>query len=83
MISDVVAVGALDAAVDVVADEFAAAATLSVGLAKSLIHRNLDDDLANALHNEEIYEELAVRSEDFKEGMRAFAHKRSPDYTGR
>ena len=83
MISEVVAVGALDAAVDLVADEFAAAATLSVGLAKSLIHRNLDNDLANALHNEEIYEELAVRSEDFKEGMRAFASKRSPDYTGR
>ena len=83
MISEVVPVGALDAAVDAVAIEFAAAATLSVGLAKTLIHRNLDHDLANAVQNEAIYEELAVRSDDFKEGMRAFMQKRSPDYTGR
>ncbi|MCU1367291.1 MAG: Enoyl-CoA hydratase [Ilumatobacteraceae bacterium] len=82
MISRVVPVGELAAAVDEVAAEFAAAATLSVGLAKMLIHRNLETDLTDALQNESIYEELAVRSDDFKEGMRAFAQKRPPDYTG-
>jgi len=35
-----------------------------------------------ALQNEGVYEELAVRTEDFKEGMRAFAEKRDPKYTG-
>jgi len=83
MISEVVAAGELDAAVDAVADELDAAATVSVGLAKTLIHRNLDLDLTNALQNEAVYEEIAVRSDDFKEGMRAFAQKRPPEYTGR
>ena len=83
LISEVVPVGGLDAAVDAVAAEFESAATLSVGLAKTLVHRNLDHDLTNALQNEAIYEELAVRSDDFKEGMRAFAQKRAPEYTGR
>ena len=83
LISEVVPVGGLDAAVDAVAAELENAATLSVGLAKTLIHRNLDHDLTNALQNEAIYEELAVRSDDFKEGMRAFVQKRAPEYTGR
>jgi len=83
MISQVVAVGELDAAVDAIAAEFATAATIAVGLAKTLIHRNVDSDLTNALQNEAIYEELAVRSDDFKEGMRAFVQRRPPEFTGR
>lgn len=83
LISDVVPVGGLDAAVEAVAAELEGAATLSVGLAKTLIHRNLDLDLTNSLQNEAIYVELAVRSDDFKEGMRAFVQKRAPEYTGR
>ena len=35
------------------------------------------------MQNEAIYEELAVRSDDFKEGMRSFVQKRPPEYTGR
>jgi 2-(1,2-epoxy-1,2-dihydrophenyl)acetyl-CoA isomerase len=73
----------LDAAVDSVVAELAAAATVSVGLAKTLLHRNLEIGLTAALQNEGVYEELAVRSDDFKEGMRAFAEKRDPSYTGR
>jgi len=83
MISAVVPVGELDAAVDAVANELDAAATVSVGLAKTLIHRNLDHDLTSALQNEAVYEEIAVRSDDFKEGMRSFVQKRPPEYTGR
>ena len=82
MISAVVPAGELDAAVDAVAEEFLTAATVAVGLAKTLIHRNLDLDLTNALQNEGVYEEIAVRSDDFKEGMRAFVQKRPPRYTG-
>lgn len=82
LVSQCVAEDALDAAVEAVADEFASAPTVAVGLAKSLLHRNLDCDLSSALQNEGIYEELAVRSDDFKEGMRAFAEKRDPKYTG-
>jgi 2-(1,2-epoxy-1,2-dihydrophenyl)acetyl-CoA isomerase len=83
MISEVVPAGDLDRAVDAAAGELEAAATVSVGLAKTLIHRNIDADLTSALQNEAIYEEVAVRSDDFKEGMRSFVQKRRPDYTGR
>ena len=47
-----------------------------------LLHRNLEVTLATALQNEAVYEELAVRSDDFKEGMRSFAERRPPEYTG-
>lgn len=83
LISRCVPEAELGAASAEVVDGFARAATISVGLAKTLLHRNLDVDLRAGLHNEGIHEELAVRSDDFKEGMRAFAQKRSPDYTGR
>lgn len=82
LVSECVADDELDAAVEAVVEEFAAAATVSVGLAKTLLHRNLDCDLATALQNEGVYEELAVRSDDFKEGIRSFAEKRDPRYTG-
>jgi 2-(1,2-epoxy-1,2-dihydrophenyl)acetyl-CoA isomerase len=72
----------LDAALDEVVAELAAAATVAYGLARTLLHRNLELPLAAALHNEAIHEELAVRSDDFKEGMRAFGDKREPDYSG-
>jgi 2-(1,2-epoxy-1,2-dihydrophenyl)acetyl-CoA isomerase len=73
----------LDNTVDALASEMAAAATASVGFAKTLIHRNLEVGLNTALQTEGIYEEVAVRSDDFKEGMRAFAERREPRYTGR
>jgi 2-(1,2-epoxy-1,2-dihydrophenyl)acetyl-CoA isomerase len=65
-----------------VAAQFATMATVSVGLAKPLIHGNLESPFAVALQNEGMYEELAVRSDDFKEGMRAFSEKRAPKFTG-
>jgi enoyl-CoA hydratase/carnithine racemase len=47
------------------------------------VHRNLDADLNEALEREAITEELAVRSDDFKEGCRAFVARRDPDSSGR
>jgi 2-(1,2-epoxy-1,2-dihydrophenyl)acetyl-CoA isomerase len=82
LVSECVGEEELDAAVMAVADELASAATVSVGLAKILLHRNLEVTLAAALQNEAVYEELAVRSDDFKEGMRSFSERRPPKYTG-
>lgn len=73
----------LDTAVDALVAELASAATVAVGLTKTLVHRNLEVGLTTALQNEGIYEELAVRSDDFKEGMRAFRDRRDPGYSGR
>ena len=83
MISEVVEPDRLADAADVVITEFEGAATIAVGLAKTLIYRNLDTDLTSALQNEGIYEELALRSDDFKEGIKAFREKRPTAYTGR
>jgi 2-(1,2-epoxy-1,2-dihydrophenyl)acetyl-CoA isomerase len=73
----------LSADVDELVAELAGAATTAVGLAKRLLHANLDADLPAALQEEGIYEELAVRSDDFKEGIRAFRERRPTTFTGR
>ncbi len=83
LVSQVVDDDALDDAVEEVVAEFARAATVAVGLAKQLVYRNLTADLEEALEREGMAEELAVRSDDFKEGMRAFVQRRDPDYSGR
>ena len=83
LVSDVVDDDALDDAVESVVQEFAAGPTVAMGLARQLVHRNLTSELDEALEREALTEELAVRSDDFKEGMRAFAQRRDPDYSGR
>ncbi len=83
LIAECVAPDELDASVDLVIDELRGAATIAYGLARTLIHRNLEVGHAAALQNEGIYEEVAIRSEDFKEGIRSFGEKRKPEYTGR
>jgi 2-(1,2-epoxy-1,2-dihydrophenyl)acetyl-CoA isomerase len=83
LVSEVVDDDGLDDAVERVAQEFAAGPTVALGLARQLVHRNLTAELTEALEREALTEELAVRSEDFKEGMRAFVDRRDPDYSGR
>ena len=83
LVSQVVDDDALDDAVESVVQEFAHGPTVAISLAKQLVYRNLTGDLADALEREGLTEELAVRSDDFKEGMRAFAQRRDPDYSGR
>jgi len=83
LVSQVVDDDALDDAVEAVVQEFAHAPTVAVGLAKQLLFRGQTGDLNDALEREALTEELAVRSDDFKEGMRAFAQRRDPDYQGR
>jgi 2-(1,2-epoxy-1,2-dihydrophenyl)acetyl-CoA isomerase len=83
LVSQVVEDDALDDRVEEVVQEFARAPTVAVSLAKQLVFRGLTGDLNDALEREALTEELAVRSDDFKEGMRAFVQRRDPDYTGR
>jgi 2-(1,2-epoxy-1,2-dihydrophenyl)acetyl-CoA isomerase len=83
MINEVVSDGDLEEAVERAVQEFARAATVSVGLAKVLVHRNLDASLPQALVQEELMEEASVRSADFKEGIAAMMQKRDPDFSGR
>ena len=65
------------------AAELATAATVAVGLAKSLVQRSLTADLDRHLADEAMAIELSSRSADFKEASRARREGRDPDFTGR
>jgi 2-(1,2-epoxy-1,2-dihydrophenyl)acetyl-CoA isomerase len=83
MVNEVVPDGELDKRTEEVVAEFAAAATVSVGLAKVMLHRHLDADLGQALVQEALMEEVSLRSADFKEGIAALRERRTPNYEGR
>jgi len=83
MVTEVVPDDVLDNRVEEVVQEFAAAATVSVGLAKVMLHRHLDADLGQALTEEALMEEVSLRSADFKEGIAALRERRPARFEGR
>ncbi len=83
LISEVVSDDAIEARAAELAGELATGPTFAVGTIKALVHRNLHTELGAAMAAEAHGVELSIRSNDFKEGMRAFVEKRPPDFTGR
>lgn len=83
LVNEAVGAESVEAAMERVVSEFASAATVAVGLGKVLLARALGGDLDDALAAEELAEEVSVRSDDFKEGTRAFLERREPRYLGR
>jgi 2-(1,2-epoxy-1,2-dihydrophenyl)acetyl-CoA isomerase len=61
----------------------AGSATVALGLAKWLLHVGTTSSLDEQLRNEAFAMELSSRSDDFREGLKAFQEKRSPEYGGR
>ena len=57
--------------------------TVALGLTKWLLHRGASLPLDAHLRDEGFAVELSSRSEDFREGIAAFAEKRAPRFTGR
>jgi 2-(1,2-epoxy-1,2-dihydrophenyl)acetyl-CoA isomerase len=66
-----------------VALALAGSATVAVGLTKWLMHAGRSASLDAQLRDEAFAMELSSRSEDFREGVAAFAQKRLPVFTGR
>ena len=56
---------------------------LGVSEAKKLVWRHLFTDLATAIREDDESMTMMTRSEDFKEGVRAFIEKRPAKYHGR
>lgn len=56
---------------------------LTIGLIKQCVHEGLEMPLAGGLALERACGGVAFRSEDFKDGSRAFAEKRAPVFQGR
>ena len=65
------------------ATEIATAGPLAVAQAKSAIDAGFGQPLAAALAVERAHYEVVLQSEDRNEGLRAFAEKRQPNFTGK
>ncbi|WP_374159631.1 enoyl-CoA hydratase/isomerase family protein [Mycobacterium sp. G7A2] len=75
--------GDLDAAAEHLVTRLAASPTVALGLTKWLLQSGNGLDLDRHLQNEAMALELSSRSDDFKEGLRAFRDKRNAEFTGR
>jgi 2-(1,2-epoxy-1,2-dihydrophenyl)acetyl-CoA isomerase len=63
--------------------QLAATPTAAVGLTKMLLNASPDRTLHAQLADEAFAMELSSRSPDFREGLRALAERRDPDFEGR
>lgn len=73
----------LDKAAREWAERLAHGPTRAFALAKNLVNRALEVDRATAFREEADAVELNMATEDGKEGVRAFAERRAPEFTGR
>jgi 2-(1,2-epoxy-1,2-dihydrophenyl)acetyl-CoA isomerase len=73
----------LEAQAEQVAQTLAGSATVAIGLTKWLLHAGRGASLEAHLRDEAFAMELSSRSEDFREGIAAFAQKRPAEFTGR
>jgi 2-(1,2-epoxy-1,2-dihydrophenyl)acetyl-CoA isomerase len=73
----------LERACDALVAELASGPTVALGITKQLLLTGASGSLADQLHHEALGLEISSRSDDFKEGMTAFAQKRPPEFRGR
>jgi 2-(1,2-epoxy-1,2-dihydrophenyl)acetyl-CoA isomerase len=73
----------VQAEAEALAARLASGPTVAIGLTKWLLHRGTSLPLDAHLRDEAFAVELSSRSEDFREGIAAFADKRAPRFTGR
>lgn len=83
MVHRAVATADLAAAAEAILEPLAAGPTVALGLTKWLLHAGAQASLDQQLRNEGFAMELGSRSEDFREGLAAFAEKRPPRFGGR
>ena len=82
IVNKVVPMQDLDSAIAEVAQYYAKAPTKAIGLIKKMLEKAYSSDLADTLEYEAFSQEIAGRSNDYKEGVRAFLEKRNPDFKG-
>jgi len=82
MVNRVVKLEDLEDEVNRLAIHFASAPTKAIGLMKKMLQKSYTSDLDTMLEYEAYCQEIAGRSEDYKEGVSAFNEKRKPTFKG-
>lgn len=82
LISKVVPATELDKAVDELAHKFASGPTKALALSKRVVNRVSTLDLVDALEYEALHQEIAGRTGDHLEAVKAFLEKRQPKFSG-
>jgi len=83
LINKVVPADELDAAVKGYTDYFANAPTRAIGQIKKMLQKAQSSSLNDMLEYEAYQQEIAGRSEDYREGVDAFLEKRKPSFKGK
>lgn len=73
----------LDAVTSELAQKYAAGPTKSYGMIKKMLNKAYTAGLSDMLQYEAHCQEIAGRSEDYKEGVNSFVEKRKPEFKGR
>lgn len=82
-VNRVVPADEIDAESDAMARKLAGLPTAAVGRTKALLDRASDESLDSHLAKEAKAFVASARTEDFREGVRAFVEKRRPNFVGR
>ncbi len=83
LVNKIVPAGQLDETVAEVAAYYAAAPTVAIGLIKKMLNLSYHSSLEQMLEYEAVYQEIAGRTLDSKEGIQAFTEKRKPVFRGK
>ena len=83
MVNEVASPDDLDEAVKRVCEYYKKAPTKAIGLMKKMLNQSYHSSLDDMLQQEAFCQEIAGRSEDYKEGVKAFNEKRKPEFKGK